>query len=75
MTTIDPSVPEVDGWPFRSMSCNDSCPSLILLRHSNTFVLDKQYALFNISYVSIAVYFKFTQNVIAALHSILKHLA
>jgi hypothetical protein len=60
---------------FRSLSCNDSHPSLNILCHSNTFVLNKYcslYALSNISNVSVAVFFNFTQKLIAALCSILK---
>jgi hypothetical protein len=48
---------------------------LNLLRHSNTLVLDKHsplYALFNISNVSVAIFFNSTQNLIAELCSILK---
>jgi hypothetical protein len=52
-------------------------PSLNLSRHSNTFLLDTKkhsspHALLNISRVSLAVFYSFTQNVIAVLCSILK---
>jgi hypothetical protein len=48
---------------------------LKLLCPSNTLVLDKhssQYALFNVSNVSVTALINFTQNLIAALCSILK---
>jgi hypothetical protein len=41
MTSVDSSVPEIEGWPLLSSSCNDCRPSLNVLCHSNTPVLDK----------------------------------
>jgi hypothetical protein len=73
-TSIDSSNLEDEGRPFHSSS-NDSHSSLNLLCHSITLALDKHsspYALFNISNVSVAVFFHLTQNLIAALCSILK---
>jgi hypothetical protein len=75
MTSVDSSVLEVEGLPSRSSSGYDSRPAWNLLYHSNTLVLDKHsspYTLFNISNVSAAVSFNFTQNLIDALCPILK---
>jgi hypothetical protein len=75
MTSVDSSVLEVKGQPLRSSSCNDSHPSLNLLCHSDTLDLYQRsppYARFNNSNESVAVFFNFTQKLVAALCSILK---
>jgi hypothetical protein len=41
MASVDSAVLEVERWPFHPSSHNDFRPSLNLLRHSNTDVIDK----------------------------------